>query len=73
MSYEFGSKVTREMGAFLKNLDLILLMNRASGNMFRYVFSNNSLVAVGKIDSQSGNIGEESLLHSSEAGKRKCE
>lgn len=51
MSYEFGSKITREKGAFLRNLDLILLVNRASGNMFRYAFSNNSLVAVGKIDS----------------------
>lgn len=71
MSYEFGSQLTRALGAFLRNLDLILLVNRGSGDMFRYVFSNNYLVAVGKSDSQSGNIGEGHLLHSS--GKRKCE
>lgn len=73
MSCEFGAKLARALGAFLRNQDLILLADGGSRDTYRYVFSNSYLLAVGKIESQSGNIGEGSLLRSSEAGKRKCE
>lgn len=59
MSCDFGAKLTRALGAFLRNLDLILLVNRDSENTFRCVFSNNYLVAVRKIDSQSEMLEKE--------------
>lgn len=38
-----------------------------------HVFSNSFLFKVGKNELQFENIGERSLLYSSEVGKRKCE
>lgn len=58
-------------GLFLRNPNWILLVSGVSGHI-QIVFSNNYLLAVGQIESQSGNIGEGSLLHSSEAGET-CE
>lgn len=72
-SCEFGAKLTKALGTFLRNLDMILLVNGDSGDRFRYILSNSCLLAVGKIKLQFGNVGEGSLLHSSEAGKRKHE
>lgn len=72
MSCEFGAKLTKALGTFLRNLDLILLVNRDSGNTFKYVFLSNYLVAVRNIDPQSGNIGEGNL-YISETEKRKYE
>lgn len=52
MSCEFGVKLARALGAFLRNQDLILLANGGSRDTYRYIFSNTYLLAVGKIESQ---------------------
>lgn len=59
MSREFGAKLSRALGAFLRNLDLISLVNGDSENSFKCVFSNNYLVTVRKIDSQSEMLEKE--------------
>jgi hypothetical protein len=75
MRRKFGTELTRALGVFLRNVNLILFRQMAlsvkgsSGNMLRYVFSNSYLFAVGKIKWQFRNVEEGSCRWSRGRGK----